>query len=118
MTISLTTKIPYKIKPISSNKYKTSKNICKLSNDLLKHNTTKLQYTNYEKHLHLISQAFTTSKHILPLLTQLFISKDNINFTIICKEQALDEYYRIPPFIEIFKYLISKDEFIKKFNID
>jgi hypothetical protein len=118
MTIRLITKKSYKTKSINRHKYKTSKNICKLSKNLLAKNTTKLEYNKYETYLQSIPQSFTSSKHVLPLLTQIFITKDNINFNIICKEQALDEYNKIPPFIEIFKYLISKDEFIKNFNIN
>ena len=92
--------------------------ICELSKTLLKQNTTHTHYIKYENYIKSIVNSFTTSKNILLLLTDIFKSKNTINFTITCNEQHLDEYTRIPPFIEIFKFLITKEEFINKFSLN
>ena len=96
-------------------KHKTnSNNICELSSNILKHNTTHLQYNNYKEHIKLLSHSFTNSINLLPLLNEIFRIKNNINFIISVKKQPLDEYTKIPPFIEIFKYLIMQNDFKQK----
>ena len=102
---------------ISRNRIKST-TICKLSKNIIKQNTSQLQYETYETYIKSIVHNFTISKHIEPLLAKIFKTKDNIKFTITCKEQKLNKNTRIPPFIEILKYLIMKTEFIQNFTTD
>ena len=100
---------------MSTKKRKTySSDICNASSNVLKNNTTSTIYNQYEKHIKEIAKQFTTSQ--IQLLSQILKLKDTMNFTIETKEVPLDKYNQIPPFIEIFKYLLTKPEFLNKFT--
>ena len=106
------------MKTKKNTKSKSYTHICKLSSNLLKQYTTPIKYNKFKNYINSLAITFSTSHNIKPLLDTLFITKKNINFIITCKEQHIDEYNRIPPFIEIFKYLISKENFINNFTPD
>ena len=93
-------------------------NICKLSINLLKKNTLASNYTKYKKYVKSLINKFKTSSSTLPILNSIFNIKNKTHFTTILKELPLDKYNKIPPFIEIFKYLITKQEFINKFSTE
>ena len=102
---------------MSTKKRKTySSDICNASSNVLKNNTTSTIYNQYEKHIKEIAKQFTTSQ--IQLLSQILKLKDTMNFTIETKEVPLDKYNQIPPFIEIFKYLLTKPEFLNKFTTE
>ena len=116
MKTKINSKSKFKSKSKSKSKYYT--NICKLSSNLLKKHTTPIKYNKFTNYINSLATTFSTSHNIKPLLDTLFITKKNINFIITCKKQNIDEYNKIPPFIEIFKYLISKENFINNFTPD
>ena len=93
-------------------------NICKLSINLLKKNTLASNYTKYKQYVKSLIRKFKTSSSTLPILNSIFNIKNKTHFTTIFKEQPLDKYNKIPPFIEIFKFLITKQEFINKFSTE
>lgn len=93
-------------------------NICKLSINLLKKNTVASNYTKYKQYVKSLIKKFKTSSSTLQILNSIFNIKNKTHFTTIFKEQPLDKYNKIPPFIEIFKFLITKQEFINKFSTE
>ena len=100
-------------------KHKTySSNICNLSSNLISSLTKKTILTNYKKTISTNIHKFIKSQQ--PLLNELFKLKDKTNFTFTFTEHVLDSQSNIPPFIEIFRYLLDKPEpeFISKLSQD
>jgi len=109
-------------------KHKTpSRNICKLSSKFLKANTIPSIYKKYESYINDITTKFTKSQY--NLLNEIFNIKNNTtntttntnknhNFIITPVKTVLDNYNKIPPFIDIFRYLIYSTDFINNFTIN
>ena len=101
-----------------------SRNICKLSSKFLKANTKSSIYKKYESHIKDITIKFTKSQH--HLLNDIFNIKNNTttttnnnhNFIITTVKTELDKYNKIPPFIDIFRYLIYSTDFINNFTLN
>jgi hypothetical protein len=80
-------------------------------------------YSKYHKYISTLSNHFVKSQHTL--LTHLFHIKNNTSFTISFNEISLDttdsasssSRYTIPKFIDIFRYLLSINEFINSFTL-
>ena len=102
-------------KPILKTKNYSS-NICKLSSNLLESFIKPNIYSKYKKHILDITNKFTKSQNIL--LNEIINNKNTNKFTLSFTEQALDTNNIIPPFIDIFRYLISKPDFINKFSMN
>ena len=92
----------------------TSRNICKSSSNFLKSITKPTLYSKYNKHIIDITNKFTTSQNTV--LNEIINTKNTNKFTVTFTETLLDKYNIVPPFIEIFRYLIKKSEFINKFS--
>jgi len=93
-----------------------SRDICNLSTNLLQLYTNKSIFLQYTKYILTNINKFANNQTLL--LNEIFNSKNIINFTLSYKEIILDDTNKIPPFLEIFKYLISKSEFINNFTLD
>jgi hypothetical protein len=81
----------------------------------------KDNYNKYHKYISTISNNFVKSQN--SLLTNLFHIKNNTSFTISFNEINLDtdtntSAYNIPKFIDIFRYLLSINEFINSFTVN
>jgi hypothetical protein len=116
-----TKKLKHKLKIKKNNNYNYknntySRNICNLSTNLLQSYTNKTLYTQYNKHISTNINKFAKTQTVL--LNKIFNSKNTTNFTLSYKEIILDDTNKIPPFLEIFKYLLSKPEFINNFRLD
>ena len=122
-----------KKKNIHRTKTIRSKSICVNSNNyiklLTKKNTssqslsTSPSYNKYKKYISTIAQQFIKSQN--SLLLSLFKVKNNTKFTITYTKVSLQDNsntYSIPPFIDIFRYLLTKNnydnEFFTKFNLE
>jgi len=92
----------------------TSRDICNSSSNFLKSITKSTIFLNYNKHIIDITNKFTTSHNIL--LNDIIYTKNTNKFTLTFTETLLDKYNNVPPFIEIFRYLITKSDFINKFS--
>ena len=92
----------------------TSRNICNSTSKILKTITKPIIFKQYKSHITTIINKFKKSQHIL--LNEVFNIKNTNQFTITFTEQLLDKYNTIPPFIDIFRYLITKHEFINNNN--
>ena len=103
------------IKTIIKNKNYSS-NICKLSSNLLESFIKPTIFSKYKKHISDIAKQFTNSQNTL--LNEIINIKNTNQFTVTYIEKTLDEYNTVPPFINIFRYLITKDEFITKFSLN
>jgi hypothetical protein len=97
-----------------------SSNICKSSSNLLKTITKPTTYKKYEKYIKDITNKFTDSQNTNTnkLLNEIFTTKNNNQFTFTFTEIPLNNHNCIPPFIDIFRYLITKPEYIDKFTAD
>ena len=81
-------------------------------------------YTKYKKYISTLSNQFIISQNTL--LTSLFKIKNDTHFTITYKELSLEDTtldasinkYKIPKFIDIFRYLISIPDFNNKFTLE
>lgn len=109
------------VQKLSKSKPKTksktySSNICKLSSSLLESIVKPATYSKYKKHISHITNKFTTSQNLL--LNEIINSKNTIKFTLTFTEVSLDAYTIVPPFIDIFRYLITKPEFITNFSMN
>ena len=94
----------------------TSRNICKTASYQLQKISKPLIYKQYEAYITNSSNKFKKSQNVL--LNKLFSIKKTIQFKITYVEKPLDKYNSVPPFIDIFRYLITKNEFISKFTLD
>jgi len=110
-----TKKLKHKIK-IKNKNNTYSRDICNLSTNLLQKYTNKALFSQYNKHISININKFANSQTLL--LNEIFNNKNKINFTLSYKEIILDDTNKIPPFLEIFKYLLLKPEFINKFTLD
>ena len=110
-----------------NNKSINNKSICNKSNNYIKllTKTNTSSYIKYKKYISTLSTHFIKSQTIL--LSSLFKVKDDTKFTITYKQLSLTEpdtinKYSIPHFIDIFRYLISKNnyinDFINNFNLE
>ena len=123
----------------SINKHNSNKSLCNKSNSyikLLTHTKTLSQtsssYYKYKKYISTLANQFIKSQHTL--LSSLFKIKDETKFTITYNEVSLknsngsndsndsSNTYAIPQFIDIFRYLITKNDykndFLNKFNLE
>ena len=110
-----------------SNKY-SNKSICKKSNSYIKlltksNNESHTSYSKYKKYVSTIVNQFIKSQ--TTLLSSIFKVKNNTTFTITYNEVSLSDSstkYSIPQFIDIFRYLITKNnyknDFLNKFNLE
>ena len=74
-------------------------------------------YNNYNNYIKKIVKSFVNSQHTL--LNTIFKIKNDCQFNITYKEEVLSNTtYAIPPFIDIFRYLITINEFITQFTLD
>ena len=117
----ITQKLKYKINIKNKNKHKNKQNtysrdICNLSTNLIQSYSNKLLFTQYNKHISTNINKFANNQTLL--LNKIFNTKNTSNFTLSYKEIILDDTNKIPPFLEIFKYLLSKSAFITKFTLD
>ena len=123
----MTKQIPKKIskqisKQISKPKNRLqnySSNICKLSNKKIKTLTNPTTYSKYKKYISTITNNFIILQKLL--LNQIFKTKNDNKDTIskiTFKDIILDDKTKIPPFIDIFKYLLTKSEFINNFSVE
>ena len=96
----------------------TSRNICNLSSKFLKTITKPILYKKYELHIKDITTKFANSQN--HLLNDIFNikNKNKNNFVITLVKKQLDKYNEIPPFIDIFRYLIYSTEFINNFTLN
>lgn len=92
----------------------TSKNICSKASNLVKSIVNPLQYNKYNKYISNITNTFTLSQQLL--LNNILDIKNTNQFTFTFTEITIDDNNTVPPFIDIFRYLITKDEFINKFT--
>ena len=112
----------------NSNRHST-KSICNSSNNYIKlltktkTNTSQTSpYTKYKKYISTLATQFIKSQNTL--LSSLFKIKNETKFTITYNEDSLTDNtdnssrYSIPQFIDIFRYLISKNNFINKFTLE
>ena len=88
--------------------------ICKSSSIFLSTLIKQSIYNKYKKTISNITNTFTISQS--KLLNEIIHIKDTNKFTITFIEKSLDQYNTVPPFIDIFRYLITKSEFINKFS--
>jgi len=91
--------------------------ICNSASNYLKSFINPALYGKYKTFIATNTTKFINSQHLL--LNEIFKTKHNAkpNTSIITyKEIDLDNTNKIPPFIEIFKYLINKSEFYAKFS--
>ena len=103
---------------ISKNK-DVSRTICNKSNTYLSLLTQNTQYNKYKKYIKKSSNTFIKSQD--KLLSSLFHIKDNTSFTITYTEELLsdsDSIYSIPQFIDLFRYLITVNEFMSQFTLE
>jgi len=122
-----------KTKDVSRGLCKTSKEYIKKLTQTTKPEKTKSKTTNtnikYNNYIKKIVNSFVNSQHTL--LNTIFKIKNDCHFDITFKEQLLNNNttnttntntytntYTIPPFIDIFRYLISINEFISQFTLD
>ena len=91
-----------------------SRNICKSSSIFLSTLINSKLYNKYKKTISNITNTFTLSQS--KLLNEIIHIKDTNKFIITFTEKSLDKYTSIPPFIDIFRYLITKPDFINKFS--
>lgn len=100
-------------------KHKTySSSICNLSSNLISSLTQKTLHNKYKAHISTTAHKFIQSQQ--QLLNELFKLKIKNNFTFTFTEHVLDNQTNIPPFIEMFRYLLTKPEpeFINKLSQD
>ena len=101
-------------------KHTTTRTICKSSSNLLeiltKSNKNPFLYKKYESYIKDIALTFAKSQNTL--LTELFNIKNKHNFNVTINKQTLDKYTEIPPFIDIFRYLIHSTDFINHFTLN
>jgi len=109
------TKIKHNIKHKIKHKSRSG-DICNSSNNLLKQLSTPTLYNKYKTYISNISHKFTISQ--TNILSKLFDIKNSNEVYLSYKIHDLDETTQIPPFIDIFKYLITQQEFISKFTPD
>ncbi len=118
----------------TSKKKSVSRTICNNSidyiKDLLNYTTNtknKTLYTNYETKITTLVDTFLKTHS--QLIDTLFTIKDNLTFTLSYKEENLNNNYNnttntipshhtIPSFIDIFRHLITINEFITQFTLD
>lgn len=118
----------------TSKKKSVSRVICNNSidyiKDLLNYTTNtknKTLYTNYETKITKLVDTFL--KTHFQLIENLFTIKNNLTFTLSYKEENLNNntnntintthsQHTIPSFIDIFRYLITINEFITQFTLD
>ena len=93
-----------------------SRNICKTSSNFLKKNTKPITYKQYISHIKNITTHFTKTQ--FKLLNDIYNTKNTTKFNITINKTKLDKYNSIPPFIDIFRYLIYDTDFINKFTLD
>ena len=91
-----------------------SRNICNNSINVLKSFSNPKVYNKYKKYIKKIAKTFTESQ--TQLISQIENIKKSTNFTIECNHIPLDSNTQIPPFIDIFKYLINNQDFINNFT--
>jgi len=109
-----------KHKKTKKNKNKSkasSRDICTLSSKFLKNLTTPDIYNKYETYITQNTQQFTNSQ--LTLLNDIFKTKAHLDhigksFSFTYEHKPLDASNAIPPFIDIFRYIITKPEVITK----
>ncbi len=99
-----------------TNKNTTSRNICKRSSNFLKTITTPIIYKQFETHVTGITNKFKKSQH--KLLNEILKIKNTNEFKLTFTETILDKYNIVPPFIDIFRYLITNKDFINKFTLE
>ena len=101
-------------------KYNASRTICKSSSNLLKtltkSNKIPILYKKYESYIKDISLTFVKSQ--TNLLSEIFATKNKNNFNVKINKQTLDKYNKIPPFIDIFRYLVYSTDFINNFTLN
>ena len=86
--------------------------------------SNKNTYTKYNNYIKKIVKSFVNSQHTL--LDTIFKIKNECQFDITYKEEMLyntttnttNNTYTIPPFIDIFRYLITINEFISQFTLE
>jgi len=79
--------------------------------------SNKNTYTKYNNYIKKIVKSFVNSQHTL--LDTIFKIKKECKFDITYKEEMLyNNTYTIPPFIDIFRYLITINEFISQFTLE
>ena len=119
----------------TTNKNSVSRTICNNSIDYIKHlldtttntntknkNKNKTHYINYEHTITQLVNTFLTTQ--LQLITKLFSIKNNLSFILTYTKEKLNSDsdttlpYSIPSFIDIFRYLITINEFISQFTLD
>jgi hypothetical protein len=95
-----------------------SRNICNLSSKFLKTITKPSIYKTYELHIKDITNKFIKSQNtLLNDILNIKNKNDNKNNFIISPIKThLDKYNEIPPFIDIFRYLIYSTDFINNFT--
>jgi hypothetical protein len=99
-----------------TSKNTTSRNICKTASKHLKKTINPIIYKQYETYITPIINKFKKSQNVL--LNNLFSIKKEIQFKITYIIKPLDKYNSVPPFIDIFRFLISKNEVISKFTLE
>ena len=94
-----------------------SRVICNVSSNFLKKITKPTNYSKYETHISQIVNRFTEHNTHSVLLSKLLKTKDITNYKITSTIQELDNYTRIPPVIDILRYLSKKTVFITEFTV-
>jgi hypothetical protein len=97
-----------------------SRTICKSASNLLKtltkSNKNPILYKKYESYIKDIALTFVKSQ--TNLLAEIFSTKNDNNFNVKINKQQLNKYNKIPPFIDIFRYLVYNTDFINNFTLN
>ena len=112
------------IKTKQSKTSKTSKKSKTSNTSKTSKTSNKNTYTKYNNYIKKIVKSFVNSQHTL--LDTIFKIKKECQFDITYQEEMLyntttntiNNTYTIPPFIDIFRYLITINEFISQFTLE